>query len=95
MVTSWLNLLSHDLIGIVLLWLMTGIWSQGAELKQFAGRWPHFLARQCRQQARVESRALPGLAHQPGCADCQAEANLPIEPLSPPPPWPKVPWCYT
>ena len=48
MEASWLNLLWHDLIGLVLLGLMSEIWSQGAELNRFAQRWARFLARLCR-----------------------------------------------
>lgn len=88
MEAAWQNNLWHDLIGLVLLWLMGKMWVQMTELKAFTRRWARFLVRQRRQQAQRVSRELPGLAHRPGCADCQVESAVAVEPESPPS-WPQ------
>lgn len=89
MEATWLNILWYDLLGVILLGLMTEMGSQGVELKQFARRWSGFVGRQRRPQARVASRGLPGLVHRLGCVDGQVEAISAVEPTSPPPPWPQ------
>lgn len=82
---SWLNLLGHDLIGLILVGLMSEIWGYGAELKRFEQRWARFVTRRRRQQARLASQGLPGLGHRPDCADCQGKITAAVEPACPPP----------
>jgi len=81
---TWLNLLGHDLIGLVLLGLLSEIWGYRAELQRLEQGWARFLARQRRQQARLVSQGLPGLGHRPACAECQDKAIATVEPASPP-----------
>lgn len=82
---TWLNLLGHDLIGLILVGLINVIWSHGVELKRFEQRWARWVARQQRQQARQVSQGLPGLGHRPDCADCQAQPPAAVEPTCPSP----------
>jgi transposase-like protein len=76
--------LGHDLIGLVLLGLQSEIWEQGVELKRFEPHWARFLARRRRQQASLASQALPGLGHQPDCAECRQKTIAVMEPDCPP-----------
>ncbi len=81
-------LLMHDLVGIGLLFLMLEIWQQWKAVWSFEPRWSRELARQRRREALAESRALPGLARRPVCAECRAEPEKKEVPASPPPRWP-------
>jgi IS1 family transposase len=82
---SWLNLLGHDLIGLILVGLMSEIWGYGAELNRFEQRWARFVARRRREQASLASEGLPGLGYRPDCADCQGKTTAAVEPASPSP----------
>ncbi len=73
MLASWPVLLMHDLVGIGLLFLMLEIWQQWKAVWSLEPRWSRELARQRRREALAESRALPGLARRPVCAECRAE----------------------
>ena len=86
MLASWPVLLMHDLVGIGLLFLMLEIWQQWKAVWSFEPRWSRELARQRRREALAESRALPGLARRPVCAECRAEPEKKEVPASPPPP---------
>ena len=89
MLASWPVLLMHDLVGIGLLFLMLEIWQQWKAVWSLEPRWSRELARQRRREALAESRALPGLARRPVCAECRAEPEKKSEvPASPPPRWP-------
>ena len=85
MLASWPVLLMHDLVGIGLLFLMLEIWQQWKAVWSFEPRWSRELARQRRREALAESRALPGLARRPVCAECRAVPEKKEVPPSPPP----------
>lgn len=85
--SSWLELLGHDLIALVLLGLISEVWTQRGELARFEKCWARDIARQRQQQRREAQRGLPGLGHQPGCRECQVNGSGREEPVSPPP-WP-------
>jgi hypothetical protein len=72
---SWLNLLWHDMIGLILLGLISEIRSYGAALNRFEQRWGRFMAQKQWQQAKLASQALPGLGHRLGCAECRGGAS--------------------
>lgn len=88
MLVGWPNLLLHDLLGVMLGWLLLEIWQQWRAVRRFEQRWPRELARQRRRKALAESRSLPGLARRPVCAECRTETEIKEGPPSPPPRWP-------
>jgi IS1 family transposase/transposase-like protein len=88
MLESWPNLLLHDLLGVMLGWLVLEIWQHWRDVRRFERRWSQQLVRQRRREALAESRSLPGLARRPVCAECEADAEQKEEAPSPPPRWP-------
>lgn len=82
--SSWVKLLGHDLIALVLLGLISEVWTYRGELVRFEERWARFIARQRQQQRRAEQAGLPGLGHKPGCRECQVNGGDRAEPVSPP-----------
>jgi len=87
MLVGWPNLLLHDLLGVMLGWLLLEIWQQWRAGRRIEQRWPRKLARQRRRKALAESRSLPGLARRPVCSKCRTETEIKEGPPSPPPRW--------
>jgi hypothetical protein len=56
---SWPNLLLHDLLGVMLGWLVLEIWQQWRAVRRFEQRWPRELASQRRRKALAESDRCP------------------------------------
>jgi hypothetical protein len=63
MLVSWPNLLMHELLGVMLGWLLLEIWQQWRAVRTFEQRWPRELA------ASDDEKPLPRAGHYPAWLD--------------------------